>query len=313
MYVSYHLPREMKSDLRLPFFIPVCAVARKPLKGRRLADKVKTEAEKSAVNNGRETGRRLLPHERKEKGITMNIIRAKDYQDMSRKAANIISAQIIMKPDCVLGLATGSTPVGTYHQLIEWYEKGDLDFSRVSTVNLDEYRGLTHTDPQSYYYFMQENLFDHVNIDKAATHVPDGTNPDAADACAKHEQIIKSLGGIDLQLLGLGNNGHIGFNEPGAAFEKETHLVDLAESTIRANARFFASIDEVPKQAYTMGIRTIMQAKKILVVVSGEGKADIVSRAFFGPVTPEVPASILQMHPDVTVVCDEAALSLSPL
>ena len=313
MYVSYHLPREMKSDLRLPFFIPVCAVARKPLKGRRLADKVKTEAEKSAVNNGRETGRRLLPHERKEKGITMNIIRAKDYQDMSRKAANIISAQIIMKPDCVLGLATGSTPVGTYRQLIEWYEKGDLDFSRVSTVNLDEYRGLTHTDPQSYYYFMQENLFDHVNIDKAATHVPDGTNQDAADACAKHEQIIKSLGGIDLQLLGLGNNGHIGFNEPGAAFEKETHLVDLAESTIRANARFFASIDEVPKQAYTMGIRTIMQAKKILVVVSGEGKADIVSRAFFGPVTPEVPASILQMHPDVTVVCDEAALSLSPL
>ena len=313
MYVSYHLPRKMKSDLRLPFFIPVCAVARKPLKGRRLADKVKTEAEKSAVNNGRETGRRLLPHERKEKGITMNIIRAKDYQDMSRKAANIISAQIIMKPDCVLGLATGSTPVGTYRQLIEWYEKGDLDFSRVSTVNLDEYRGLTHIDPQSYYYFMQENLFDHVYIDKAATHVPDGTNPDAADACAKHEQIIKSLGGIDLQLLGLGNNGHIGFNEPGAAFEKETHLVDLAESTIRANARFFTSIDEVPKQAYTMGIRTIMQAKKILVVVSGEGKADIVSRAFFGPVTPEVPASILQMHPDVTVVCDEVALSLSPL
>lgn len=303
----------MKSDLRLPFFIPVCAVARKPLKGRRLADKVKTEAEKSAVNNGRETGRRLLPHERKEKGITMNIIRAKDYQDMSRKAANIISAQIIMKPDCVLGLATGSTPVGTYRQLIEWYEKGDLDFSRVSTVNLDEYRGLTHIDPQSYYYFMQENLFDHVNIDKTATHVPDGTNPDAADACVKHEQIIKSLGGIDLQLLGLGNNGHIGFNEPGAAFEKETHLVDLAESTIRANARFFTSIDEVPKQAYTMGIRTIMQAKKILVVVSGESKADIVSRAFFGSVTPEVPASILQMHPDVTVVCDEAALSLSPL
>ena len=303
----------MKSDLRLPFFIPVCAVARKPLKGRRLADKVKTEAEKSAVNNGRETGRRLLPHERKEKGITMNIIRAKDYQDMSRKAANIISAQIIMKPDCVLGLATGSTPVGTYRQLIEWYEKGDLDFSRVSTVNLDEYRGLTHIDPQSYYYFMQENLFDHVNIDKTATHVPDGTNPDAADACVKHEQIIKSLGGIDLQLLGLGNNGHIGFNEPGAAFEKETHLVDLAESTIRANSRFFTSIDEVQKQAYTMGIRTIMQAKKILVVVSGESKADIVSRAFFGPVTPEVPASILQMHPDVTVVCDEAALSLSPL
>ena len=239
----------------------------------------------------------------------MNIIRAKDYQDMSRKAANIISAQIIMKPDCVLGLATGSTPVGTYRQLIEWYEKGDLDFSRVSTVNLDEYRGLTHIDPQSYYYFMQENLFDHVNIDKAATHVPDGTNPDAADACAKHEQIIKSLGGIDLQLLGLGNNGHIGFNEPDRVFTKGTHCVSLAESTIEANKRFFASADDVPKQAYTMGIKTIMQAKKILIVANGEGKADIVRDAFFGPITPQVPASVLQLHNDVTIVADEAALS----
>ena len=308
MYVSYHLPWKMKSDLRLPFFIPVCAVARKPLKGRCLADKVKTEAEKSAVNNGRETGRRLLPHERKGKGITMNIIRAKDYQDMSRKAANIISAQIIMKPDCVLGLATGSTPVGTYRQLIEWYEKGDLDFSRVSTVNLDEYRGLAHTDPQSYYYFMQENLFDHVNIDKTATHVPDGTNPDAADACVKHEQIIKSLGGIDLQLLGLGNNGHIGFNEPDRVFTKGTHCVSLAESTIEANKRFFDSIDDVPRQALTMGICDIIQAKKVVLVASGEDKADAVQKAFFGPVTPEVPASILQLHPNFTLVADEEAL-----
>lgn len=243
----------------------------------------------------------------------MNIIRAKDYQDMSRKAANIISAQVIMKPGCVLGLATGSTPIGIYRQLIDWYEKGDLDFSKVSTVNLDEYRGLKHTDTQSYYYFMRENLFGHVNIREDATFVPDGTNEDAEAACANHEEIIRSLGGIDLQLLGLGNNGHIGFNEPGAAFEKETHCVDLTKSTIEANSRFFASIDEVPTQAYTMGIRTIMQAKKILVVVNGEGKADIVARAFWGPVTPEVPASILQMHPDVTVVADEAALSKAPV
>lgn len=243
----------------------------------------------------------------------MNIIKAKDYQDMSRKAANIISAQIIMKPDCVLGLATGSTPIGTYAQLIDWYKKGDLDFSKVSTVNLDEYRGLKHSDPQSYYYFMHENLFRHVNIRESATHVPDGANPDAATACEEHERIIKELGGIDLQLLGLGNNGHIGFNEPGAAFEKETHCVDLTKSTIEANARFFEKIEDVPTQAYTMGIRTIMMAKKILVVVNGEGKADIVARAFWGPVTPEVPASILQMHPNVTVVADEAALAKAPM
>lgn len=242
----------------------------------------------------------------------MNIIRAKNYQDMSRKAANIISAQIIMKPDCVLGLATGSSPIGIYAQLVDWYKKGDLDFSRVSTVNLDEYRGLSHSDPQSYYHFMHENLFRLVNIREDATHVPDGTNLDAASACAAHEEVIHSLGGIDLQLLGLGNNGHIGFNEPGEAFEKETHCVNLTESTIQANSRFFASIADVPTQAYTMGIRSIMMAKKILVIVSGETKADMVANAFFGPVTPQVPASILQMHPNVTVVADEAALSKVP-
>ena len=243
----------------------------------------------------------------------MKIIKAKDYQDMSRKAANIISAQIIMKPDCVLGLATGSTPIGTYDQLIDWYKKGDLDFSQVSSVNLDEYRGLSHTDPQSYYYFMHEHLFKHVNIREEATFVPDGTNPDAEAACAAHEEIIKKLGGIDLQLLGLGNNGHIGFNEPSEAFEKETHCVDLTESTIQANSRFFDSIDQVPTQAYTMGIKSIMMAKKILIVANGEGKADSVARAVWGPVTPDVPASILQMHPNVTVVCDEAALSKAPI
>ena len=242
----------------------------------------------------------------------MKIYKATDYRDMNRKAANIISAQIIMKPDCVLGLATGSTPIGTYEQLVDWYRKGDLDFSAVTTVNLDEYKGLTKDNDQSYYYFMHHNLFDHVNILPENTHLPDGTEPDSARECARYERLIQSLGGVDLQLLGLGHNGHIGFNEPGEAFEKETHCVDLQESTIEANKRFFASADDVPRQAYTMGIKTIMQARKILLVVNGEGKADIVRDAFFGPVTPAVPASILQMHNDVTLVADAAALSKVP-
>ena len=239
----------------------------------------------------------------------MKIYKAKDYKDMSRKAANIISAQVIMKPNCVLGLATGSTPIGTYDQLVEWYNKGDLDFSEVTTVNLDEYKGLPRTNDQSYYYFMHQHLFDRVNIDPERTNVPNGMEPDAEKECGRYEELIRSLGGVDLQLLGLGHNGHIGFNEPGEAFEKETHCVDLTESTIEANKRFFASADDVPKQADTMGIKTIMQAKKILIVVNGENKADIVERAFFGPVTPEVPASILQLHNDVTLVGDEAALA----
>ena len=239
----------------------------------------------------------------------MKIYKAKDYKDMSRKAANIISAQVIMKPNWVLGLATGSTPIGTYDQLVEWYNKGDLDFSEVTTVNLDEYKGLPRTNDQSYYYFMHQHLFDRVNIDPERTNVPNGMEPDAEKECGRYEELIRSLGGVDLQLLGLGHNGHIGFNEPGEAFEKETHCVDLTESTIEANKRFFASADDVPKQAYTMGIKTIMQAKKILIVVNGENKADIVERAFFGPVTPEVPASILQLHNDVTLVGDEAALA----
>ncbi|MFR4781306.1 MAG: glucosamine-6-phosphate deaminase [Lachnospiraceae bacterium] len=239
----------------------------------------------------------------------MKIYKAKDYKDMSRKAANIISAQVIMKPNCVLGLATGSTPIGTYDQLVEWYNKGDLDFSEVTTVNLDEYKGLPRTNDQSYYYFMHQHLFDRVNIDPERTNVPNGMEPDAEKECGRYEELIRSLGGVDLQLLGLGHNGHIGFNEPGEAFEKETHCVDLTESTIEANKRFFASADDVPKQAYTMGIKTIMQAKKILIVVNGENKADIVERAFFGSVTPEVPASILQLHNDVTLVGDEAALA----
>ena len=240
----------------------------------------------------------------------MRFIVTKDYNDMSRKAANIISAQIITKPNCVLGLATGSTPVGTYKQLVEWYNKGDLDFSEVSTVNLDEYKGLDHDNDQSYYYFMMNNLFKHVNIDLSRTHVPDGTEPDPEKACADYEKIVKSYGGIDLQLLGLGHNGHIGFNEPSDNFAKVTHCVDLTESTIKANARFFEKIEDVPTQAYTMGIGTIFKAKRILLIASGKDKAEIVKKAFCGPIDPQVPASILQLHPDVTVVLDEDAASL---
>lgn len=243
----------------------------------------------------------------------MKILKAKDYEQMSRMAANILSAQVILKPQCVLGLATGSTPIGAYEQLIAWYKKGDIDFSEVTTVNLDEYKGLSPENEQSYRYFMDTHLFNHINIDKKRTFVPDGLEPDSGKACTAYNQIINDCGGIDLQLLGLGNNGHIGFNEPGSAFEKETHCVDLAQSTIDANARFFSSMDEVPKQAYTMGIKTIMQAKKVLIVVNGIGKADIVKKAFFGPITPEVPASVLQLHNDVTLVGDEAALSLTDI
>ena len=239
----------------------------------------------------------------------MKIIKTKDYEQMSRAAANIISAQVIIKPKCVLGLATGSTPIGTYDQLIEWYKKGELDFSEVTSVNLDEYKGLSPENDQSYRYFMNNHLFNHVNIDKSKTFVPNGQESDSAKACADYNKIIADCGGIDLQLLGLGNNGHIGFNEPDSAFAKETHCVSLTQSTIDANARFFASMDEVPKEAYTMGIGNIMQAKKIVVVVSGAGKADIVKQAFFGPITPEVPASILQLHGDVVIVGDEDALA----
>ena len=239
----------------------------------------------------------------------MKIIKAKDYNDMSRKAANIISAQVIMKPNCVLGLATGSTPIGTYAQLVDWYRKGDLDFSEVTTVNLDEYKGLTRENDQSYYYFMNDNLFSKVNINLERTFLPDGMEPDSDKACRDYNKVIADVGGVDLQLLGLGHNGHIGFNEPGMAFEAETHCVNLTESTMKANQRFFASMEDVPRQAYTMGIKTIMQAKKILIVVSGADKAAIVKEAFFGPITPKVQASVLQLHNDVTLVADEAALS----
>ena len=239
----------------------------------------------------------------------MRIIKASDYQDMSRKAANIISAQIILKPNCVLGLATGSTPKGIYRQLIDWYLKGDLNFSEVKTVNLDEYKGLSPENPQSYHYYMNQNLFQSINIKLENTNLPNGMAEDIDLECIRFNNIIDQLGGIDLQLLGLGNNGHIAFNEPEKSFEKGTHCVALTRSTIDANSRLFGEGEVVPKYAYTMGIKSIIQAKKILLVVCGADKADIVRIALTGPVTPAIPASILQMHQDLTIVADEEALS----
>ena len=242
----------------------------------------------------------------------MKIVRAKDYKDMSRKAANIISAQVILKPDCVLGLATGSTPVGAYDQLVDWYNKGDIDFSQVHSYNLDEYVGLTADDPQSYHYFMRKHLFDRVNIDLANTHVPEGIADDLDAACADYDEQVAAAGYPDLQLLGIGNNGHIGFNEPDDHFSKGTHVVDLTESTIEANSRLFDSIDDVPRQACSMGVQTIMYARMILIIASGEAKARAVHDMCFGPVTPACPASILPLHTTCVVVADEAALSLCP-
>ena len=240
----------------------------------------------------------------------MRLIRAKNYEDMSLKAANIIAAQVSLNPKSVLGLATGSTPIGTYRHLVEWYQKGELDFGKAVSINLDEYCGLSGDHPQSYRRFMRENLFDHINIPADRSFLPDGTQTDSALECARYDRIIEEHNGIDLQLLGLGHNGHIGFNEPCDEFPVRTHVVELTESTINANSRLFESIDQVPREAYTMGIGTIMKARAILVVASGVDKAQIVRDAFFGPVTPQVPASVLQLHPNVTVVVDAEAGSL---
>ena len=239
----------------------------------------------------------------------MRIYQEADYDAMSRRTAAIIAAEVVRKPDCVLGLATGSTPVGAYRQLAAWNREGLLSFRSVSSVNLDEYKGLGPDHDQSYRYFMDHNLFDHVDIRRDRTHVPDGLAADPEAECRRYDALVASLGGTDLQLLGLGHNGHIGFNEPGGVFVKETHVVDLTERTIEANARFFVNRDEVPRQALTMGIGTIMAARRVLVAVSGADKAEAVRLAFAGPITPAVPASILQLHPDVVLVGDTAALS----
>lgn len=235
----------------------------------------------------------------------MRYIEVKTYEELSRHAANIIAAQVISKPDCVLGLATGSSPLGTYARLVEGCKNGDLDFSQVTSVNLDEYLGLDGTNDQSYRYFMDKNLFEHINIRPECTFVPDGCSDDPDKIGTAYDAHIKSLGGIDLQLLGIGLDGHIGFNEPDTCFTKATHVVDLHESTIKANARFFENESDVPRQAITMGMGSIMLAKKVLLIANGAAKREIVEKAFFGPITPEVPASILQLHPDVTVIYSE--------
>ena len=236
----------------------------------------------------------------------MKIIKVKNYAELSRKTANIIFAQVIQNPKSVLGLATGSTPIGAYKQLIEWYNKGDLDFSEATSVNLDEYCGLPSGHDQSYRYFMDDNLFNHVNIDKSRTNLPNGNAIDMSAEGENYDNLIDELGGIDIQLLGIGHNGHIGFNEPDSSFIKGTHVVELGESTIEANARFFDTIDDVPKTAITMGMKSIMQAKKVLLVANGNDKLEILKKALTGDVTPQVPASILQLHADLTVIycCD---------
>ena len=232
----------------------------------------------------------------------MRYFEVESYAEMSRKAANLISAQIIYKPDSVLGLATGSSPIGTNKLLVDRFKSGDIDFSEITSVNLDEYIGLDPNNENSYRRFMNDNLFSHVNIDAARTFVPDGLAADTDAECQKYDERIKTLGGIDIQLLGIGLDGHIGFNEPCDHFEKSTHVVDLDESTITANARFFESREQVPRQAITMGMGAIMNAKKILLIANGYAKRDILNKAFYGGITPEVPASILQLHPDVTVI-----------
>ena len=240
----------------------------------------------------------------------MKLIVAPDYAGICEKAADIFAAEIHRNPACVLGLATGSTPVGLYQALIRRYQERALDFSKVQTFNLDEYCGLSGDHPQSYRYFMQKNLFDHVNIPLEHTHIPSGIADDPEQECRRYDALIESCGGIDIQLLGIGHNGHIGFNEPDDHFPVGSHLTRLAESTIQANSRFFASESEVPTHAITMGAGSILKAKKILLMASGEGKAEILCRAMTGPVTPFVPASVLQLHRDVVILADEAAASL---
>lgn len=234
----------------------------------------------------------------------MNMIVTPSYEALSNKAADFVSAQIWLKPDCLLGLATGTTPIGLYATLVERYQAGNLNFSQVRTVNLDEYCGLPPESENSYHYFMHNHLFSKVNIPLKNTRLPDGMASDCRREGRAYDAHIAALGGIDLQVLGIGHNGHIGFNEPAEAFTADTHCVLLSESTIWANARLFSSVDQVPRQAITMGIRSILQAKKILLLASGKDKKKILQQAFSGPITPKCPASILQLHPDVTVITD---------
>lgn len=231
----------------------------------------------------------------------------RNYDELSERAARIVADAIRNKPNVVLGLAAGSTPIGCYHELVRMHKKEELDFSKVVTFNLDEYLGLSPIHPQSYRYFMDRNLFRRVNIRMENTHVLDGLTSDPQRTCREFEEAIKAAGGIDLQLLGIGANGHIAFNEPGSPFNSRTRVVNLSERTRRDNARFFKSIDEVPRQALSMGIGTIIETKKIVLLASGARKAEAVAKSVEGPVTTCVPASVLQRHPDCTLILDRAA------
>ncbi len=237
----------------------------------------------------------------------MRVIITENYEEMSKRAAKIIAEQIKRKPNSVLGLATGSTPLGTYKELIRMHREEGLDFSKVVTFNLDEYYGLAPTHPQSYHYFMFENLFNHININPRNVHIPDGLAKDIKAFCENYEEEIRRAGGIDLQLLGIGRDGHIAFNEPGSPLMGRTTIIALAEETIKDNARFFKSEAEVPRLAITMGCGTIMEARKIILLANGEGKADAIAATVEGPITSQITASILQMHPNAIIIVDEAA------
>lgn len=240
----------------------------------------------------------------------MNVCVYKKEETIGAAAASLFAACVIQKPKCVLGLATGSTPIPTYQKMAELFRDGVVDFSEVTTYNLDEYVGLDHDHEQSYYHFMWENLFRHINVPKDRIHVLSGTAADPEKECAEYEKAIDAAGGIDLQILGIGRNGHIAFNEPTDHFPATTHVVELTESTIEANKRFFESADEVPRRALTTGIGTIMKARAIVLVATGKDKAEAVRAMVKGPVTPQCPASILQLHENATILVDEAAASL---
>jgi glucosamine-6-phosphate deaminase len=239
----------------------------------------------------------------------MRIIVVDNYEEMSKRAALTIASQVTLKPNSILGLATGDTPLGMYRELIKLYNKSEVDFREVRTFNLDEYYGLKREDPQSYYSYMINNLFNHINIKRENINVPSGMAKDVSEVCKEYENKIKEAGGIDMQVLGIGGNGHIGFNEPDVNFEAETHLVNLDEQTIEANSRFFHSIKDVPVKAISMGIKTIMSSKKIILLANGISKAEAIEKALKGKINPSIPASILQLHNDVTVIIDKEAAS----
>ena len=239
----------------------------------------------------------------------MRILVVDNYEEMSKKSASMIASQVILKPNSVLGLATGDTPLGMYKELIKLYNQKEVDFKEVRTFNLDEYYGLNRENPQSYYSYMINNLFNNINISRENINVPSGMAKDIDAACLEYENKIKEAGGIDMQVLGIGGNGHIGFNEPDVNFEAETHLVNLDEQTIEANSRFFESIEDVPVKAISMGIKTIMSSKKIILLANGISKAEAIEKAVKGKINPNVPASILQLHNDVTIIVDKEAAS----